>query len=256
MHDMLLVFMSSLFSATLALLQDEDPQVRSEAADALPLRSAGPQNLFKKLVLAFEGDSAQLVKFLWRELCRSGPSALCEFQQLAKPTVASLFEQDESGVFMEPMVVSHMLHRGTQMALEGALQGSTDLMSFLLDEALRLADELMAVSQAIGEFTLLTDKPLGTNLEILARPKLHHAIAVLRARADLVEWACAHFIAEPRPGATAETLRPGKEVVPRCLEEKVKHSTERLGGSAKETTLCLELRGAAFRVEGGAGRGG
>nr|XP_037275603.1 thyroid adenoma-associated protein homolog [Rhipicephalus microplus] len=215
--------LQSLFSATLALLQDEDPQVRSEAADALPLRSAGPQslpvqpniaadNLFKKLVLAFEGDSAQLVKFLWRELCRSGPSALCEFQQLAKPTVASLFEQDESGVFMEPMVVSHMLHRGTQMALEGALQGSTDLMSFLLDEALRLADELMAVSQAIGEFTLLTDKPLGTNLEILARPKLHHAIAVLRARADLVEWACAHFIAEPRPGATAETLRPGKEV--------------------------------------------
>ncbi|KAL3216170.1 hypothetical protein MRX96_006381 [Rhipicephalus microplus] len=215
--------LQSLFSATLALLQDEDPQVRSEAAGALPLRSAGPQslpvqpniaadNLFKKLVLAFEGDTAQLVKFLWRELCRSGPSALCEFQQLAKPTVASLFEQDESGVFMEPMVVSHMLHRGTQMALEGALQGSTDLMSFLLDEALRLADELMAVSQAIGEFTLLTDKPLGTNLEILARPKLHHAIAVLRARADLVEWACAHFIAEPRPGATAEMLRPGKEV--------------------------------------------
>ncbi|KAH7941905.1 hypothetical protein HPB49_018451 [Dermacentor silvarum] len=86
-----------LFSTTLQLLQDEDPQVRSKAAGALPLPSAEPQslpvqpnvaanNLFKKLVLALEGDAPDLVKFLWCELCRSGPSALSEFQQLVNPT--------------------------------------------------------------------------------------------------------------------------------------------------------------------------
>ncbi|XP_037500572.1 thyroid adenoma-associated protein homolog [Rhipicephalus sanguineus] len=215
--------LQSLFSATLQLLQDEDPQVRSEAAGALPLPSAGPQslpvqpniaadNLFSKLVLAFAGDAAELVEFLWCELCRSGPSALSEFQQLAKPTVASLFEQDESGIFVEPTVVSQMLHRGTQMALEAALRNGADVTNFLVNEAARLEDELKAASQAIDEFTLLTGKPLGSNLEILGRPKLHHAIAVLRARADLVEWACAQFGAEHSSGVFAETMPPGKEV--------------------------------------------
>ncbi|XP_054927831.1 tRNA (32-2'-O)-methyltransferase regulator THADA isoform X1 [Dermacentor andersoni] len=214
--------LQSLFSTTLELLQDEDPQVRSEAAGALPLPSVQPQslpvqpnvaanNLFRKLVLALEGDAPELVKFLWCELCRSGPSALSEFQQLVNPTVASLFEQDESGVFIEPMVVSQMLHQGTRMALEAALQCGADVTSFLLDETTRLVDELKATSQALDEFALHTDKPLGSNLEILGRPKLHHAIAVLQARADLLEWACVQFSTEQSPGAFAEMVLPGKE---------------------------------------------
>ncbi|KAH6926020.1 hypothetical protein HPB50_012959 [Hyalomma asiaticum] len=212
--------LQSLFSATFRLLQDEDPQVRSEAAAALPLTSAEPQSLpvqpnvaadklFRKLVLAFEDDALELVTFLWRELHQSSPSALGEFQQLANPTVASLFEQDESGVFMEPAIVSQMLHRGTQMALEAALRSGADVTNFLLDEAVRLADELKATSQATEEFVLHTGTPLGSNLEILGRPKLHHAIAVLQARADLIEWACTQHSMNQSPGdAITETVLP------------------------------------------------
>ncbi|XP_037575247.1 thyroid adenoma-associated protein homolog [Dermacentor silvarum] len=237
-------YLQSLFSTTLQLLQDEDPQVRSKAAGALPLPSAEPQslpvqpnvaanNLFKKLVLALEGDAPDLVKFLWCELCRSGPSALSEFQQLVNPTVASLFEQDESGVFMEPTVVSQMLHRGTQMALDAALQSGADVTSFLLDEATRLVDELKATSEALDEFVLHTGKPLGSNLEILGRPKLHHAVAVLQARVDLVERACAQFSTEQSPGAFAETMLPGKEggeqsLLPRAALLQVSRTKARL----------------------------
>ncbi|KAK8785463.1 hypothetical protein V5799_008178 [Amblyomma americanum] len=197
-----LIHLQSLFRTVLQLLQDEDPQIRSEAAGALPLQDAELQllpvqanvaadNLFRKMLLA-TGDEAELVKFLWGELCRSSPSIGSELKQLLHPTVGSLFEQDESGVFMEPAVVSLLLRRGTEMALEAAMQREKSMTSFLLREATILVDELKVTSQALNKFVMCTGQHPGSDLQILGSPKLYHAITLLQARVDLIERAYLH----------------------------------------------------------------
>ncbi|XP_077522735.1 tRNA (32-2'-O)-methyltransferase regulator THADA isoform X1 [Amblyomma americanum] len=204
--------LQSLFRTVLQLLQDEDPQIRSEAAGALPLQEAELQqllpvqanvaadNLFRKMLLA-TGDEAELVKFLWGELCRSSPSIGSELKQLLHPTVGSLFEQDESGVFMEPAIVSLLLRRGTEMALEAAMQREESMTSFLLREATILVDELKVTSQALNKFVMCTGQHPGSDLQILGSPKLYHAITLLQARVDLIERAYLHVSKLQSPSA-------------------------------------------------------
>ncbi|XP_077535997.1 uncharacterized protein LOC144148317 [Haemaphysalis longicornis] len=127
----LLGALQSLFSTLLQLLQDEDPKIRDEAASAVPLECHEQllhpvqANVAVKILLtemlASCGAEPSCFEFLWTELFRSCPSALEELQHLLRPTVGSLFEQDESGVFLEPLVVSLVLRDGVQVMALGSL---------------------------------------------------------------------------------------------------------------------------------------
>lgn len=222
--------LQSLFRTVLQLLQDEDPQIRSEAAASLPLQDAESQSLpvqpnvaavdlFRKMLLV-SGHEAECAKFLWDELCRSSPSIGNELDQLLHPTVESLFEQDESGVFMEPVVVSLLIHRGTGMALEAALRRGEDMTGFLLCEATRLADELKATSQALEKVILCTVQCPGSNLQILGSPKVYHAITVLQACAGLIERACLYGNKEPSTGAVIKAASSGQNVCEQSLLQR------------------------------------
>ncbi|XP_077536048.1 tRNA (32-2'-O)-methyltransferase regulator THADA [Haemaphysalis longicornis] len=195
----LLGALQSLFSTLLQLLQDEDPKIRDEAASAVPLECHEQllhpvqANVAVKILLtemlASCGAEPSCFEFLWTELCRSCPSALEELQHLLRPLVGSLFEQDESGVFLEPLVVSLVLRDGVQKSLEMAAEKGTAMTGSLVGKATELTKHLGAASEALEEFAAQGGKSSGVSLEVLGRPRLHHAVTMLIARAVVVEGA-------------------------------------------------------------------
>lgn len=195
----LLDALQSLFCTLLQLLQDEDPKIRDEAASAVPLEcneqllhplqaNVAVKTLLTEL-LASCGADPSCFEFLWAKLCLSCPSALEELQHLLQPTVGSLFEQDESGVFLEPLVVSLVLRDGIQKSLEMAAEKGTDMKGSLIDKAVELTKDLGTAFEVLEEFASQDGKAPGVNLEILGRPRLYHAVTMLIARAVIIKAA-------------------------------------------------------------------
>ncbi|CAN8000256.1 unnamed protein product [Ixodes hexagonus] len=192
--------LQSVFDITLQLLQDGDRQIRSDVAgmfvcDAHALQSNPVQpniavrNLFRMMVQVCRGH-LEVVTFLMDKLHTCDNSTHFEVHcQLGTPdfSASGLFEQDESDVFFEPVVILSLLRDNLKVAVDDARTcHKTQLEAFFSEKESKLVEELQETCSVLETFLGPSEKE---ELQLYGKPKLHYVLTALLYRADITMYA-------------------------------------------------------------------